>query len=87
MKGRANFWGEFKYVSDKQIELALSMNGYRRTHNMSQTEFAEICNLYGEPHGIKFSMYQISNYERMRKAPRKARFQILCNVLNMKSQE
>lgn len=85
MKGRSKFWGEFQYVSAKQIELALSINAYRRQHNMNQTEFAHICNLYGEPHGVKFAQTEISTYELMKTAPRKARFQVLCNVLNLKN--
>ena len=83
MKGRSKFYGKFQMVSPVQIELSLNINGYRKKFNMSQAEFATICNLCGEGSGVKFSNYDISNYELMKKAPRKARFQVLCNVLDM----
>lgn len=86
MTGRSKFWGKFQLVSNKQIELALTMNAFRREHNMSQSELAHFCNLYGEQNGVKFFQNEISAYERMARAPRKAKFQILCNVLNIEGE-
>ena len=83
MKGRNKFYGKFQMVSPVQIELSLNINGYRKKFNMSQAEFATVCNLCGEGSGVKFNNHDISNYELMKKAPRKVRFQVLCNVLDM----
>ena len=65
MKGRSKFYGKFQMVSPVQIELSLNINGYRKKFNMSQAEFATVCNLCGEGSGVKFSNYDISNYELM----------------------
>ena len=83
MKGRSEFWGKFQLVSDKQIELALSLNGYRKKFNLSQKDMAKICSLYGASQKIAFSAEQISSYETMKTAPRIAKYQVLCNVLNI----
>ena len=83
MKGRSKFWGEFQMISNKQVELSVALNAFRRKYNMSQAELAHICTLYGEPHKIKFIQTEISRYERMATAPRAAKYQVLCNVLNI----
>lgn len=83
MTGRDKFWGKFQYVSEKQIELALNINAYRKKMNMSQREFAHLCNLYSEPYHVVFYPCDICNYERMKKAPRVIKYQVLCNVLKI----
>jgi len=83
MTGRNKFWGKFQYVSEKQIELAIGIRSYRRFYNLSQKEMANMCNLYGEQHGIKFYPNEIAAYERFERAPRQAKYQILCYVLNI----
>ena len=83
MTGRNKFWGKFQLVSDRQIELALSINAYRKKYNISQKEMAHICTLYGKPHNVKFTQTQISSYETMKTAPRTVHYQILCNVLDI----
>ena len=83
MKGRSKFYGEFRMVSPVQIELALNINSYRKKYNMSQTEFSLVCNLCGEKDDVSFSAGEICRYELMKTAPRKDKFQVLCNVLDM----
>lgn len=83
MKGRSNFWGDQYVVSKKQIELVLNITEYRRIHNISISEMAKICTLYGGSYGVKFTSSDICNYENLKSAPRKPKFQVLCNVLNM----
>lgn len=83
MTGRDKHWGEFKLVSFKQMRLALAINGYRREHQLSQKEMAHICSLFGEPNGVKFFEAEISQYELMNRAPRKKKYDVLCNVLNL----
>lgn len=83
MKGRSKFYGEPQMVSPVQVILSININAYRRKFNLSQAQFATVCNLCGEPYGVKFYNTDISRYELMRKAPRKAKFQVLCDVLDM----
>ena len=83
MTGRNKFWGVFRDVSEMQVEFVVNMRMYRRKHNISQAEFTHICNLYGKPSGVKFYPNEISAYENFDRTPRKPKFQVLCNVLNM----
>ena len=83
MKGRNKFYGDFKIVSIEQMRLALALNGYRRDHKISQKEMAHICNLFGKNRGVKFYETEICQYELMNRAPRKKKYDILCNILNL----
>ena len=83
MKGRRQFWGDFQYISAKQYELSYCINNYRRKRNLSQVEFANVCNEFGKPYNVKFSHTEISKYERMTTAPRIKKYMVLCKVLNI----
>lgn len=83
MRGRSKFWGPQRLVSNMLIDFGLNINAYRQRHNLSQAEMARISSKFGESRNIKFTATQISQYENMITAPRKERFQVLCNMLNM----
>lgn len=77
---------EFFMVSPKQIELAIYIRQYRRIHQLSQTEMAKVCSLYGEPFGIKFTNFDISVYENCKHIPTPSKFQILMNTMDITPQ-
>ena len=81
--GTYNSFFKEKKVSPKLVILGFYITNYRRTHNISQRQMADICTLYGKPHNIKFSQVDIWNYERYRCAPTPPKFQVLMNALNI----
>ena len=87
MRGRNSFWGEHQYISKRQEELSFQMISYRRRNNISQKEMARICTLFGAPYNVKFHPVEISNYECRKCAPRRAKYTVLCKLLNIKFEE
>ena len=78
---RSKFWGPEITVTKRQIDFAIGMNEYRRKHNLSQAEMANICTLFGVSRGVKFAQTEISAYETLRTAPRPVKFQVLTDVI------
>lgn len=70
-------------VTRKQIELAFYIRQYRRIHQLSQTQMANICTLYGKPHNVKFAVSEISEYENYKHMPTPPKFQILMNTMDL----
>lgn len=79
---RKSFWGEPEKVYVKQVIFAYKINEYRRTHNLSLAEFADVCNICGEGKYGKFYPCDISQYENRKRTPHKARFQLISSIVN-----
>lgn len=78
-------FNDFIVVSRKQIELAIYIRQFRRIHNFSQQQMAELCTMYGKSAGIKFNFTEISKYENYKTIPTPPKFQILMNAMNIDS--
>ena len=73
----------FVVVSPKSIELAFYIRQFRRIHNFSQKEMADLCTKYGEHNGTKFRWDEISRYENYKTIPTPPKFQILMNTMDI----
>ena len=73
----------FRMISPQQVELAIFIRQYRRIHNLSQTEMAKLCSIYGKSKGVKFHFTEISNYENYKSIPTPAKFQCLMNTMDL----
>ena len=84
MKNKINpVFDNFIMVSPKQIELAIYIRQFRRIHQLSQQQMADLCSLYGEPYNVKFTNFNISVYENCRQIPRPVKFQVLLNTMDL----
>lgn len=70
-------------VTKTQVELAFYIRQYRRIHEMSQVEMAQLCSLYGKPYNVKFSCSEISSYENYKHKPTPHKFQVLMNTMDL----
>ncbi len=82
---KKSFWGEPETVYVEQVIFGYKISEYRRRHNLSQTEFAEICNICSEGKFGKFFPCDICEYENRKKTPRKIRFQFLSSIIDENS--
>ena len=80
---RNPMFSDMQMISKKQIELVFKIREYRFTHNLSQMQFAKIATVYGQPHKVKFTNYDISVYERFLHAPSLKKMYILLNMLGI----
>ena len=76
-------FGHFIKVSPTQVELAIYIRQFRRIHELSQSDMAKICSLYGEDKGVKFKQAEIGRYENYKTVPTPAKFEILMNTMNI----
>lgn len=83
-KGSRNpIFDDYQMRSLKLIRFGMCVENYRRLHNLSQREMAEICTLYGESLNIKFYQTEIANYENYKTAPTLQKFQIIMKTMNI----
>ena len=73
---------DFVVVSRKQVELAILVRQFRRIHNLSQKEMANICSLYGKPRNVIFSQTDICKYENYKTIPTPPKFTTLMNAMD-----
>lgn len=76
-------FNEFIVVSPKQVELAIYIRQFRKIHNLSQKEMAELCSLYGKDNNISFKSCEIWFYENYKRIPTKPKFQVLMNTMDI----
>lgn len=77
-----SFWGKEETVYVQQVIWAYRINTYRRKHELSLAEFAEVCNICSEGKFGKFFPCDISEYENRKRTPRKARFQLISKIID-----
>ena len=73
----------FRMISPKQVELAIYIRQYRRIHELSQRDMAQLCTLYGKPHNVRFSQNDINNYENYKNIPTPSKFAALMNTMDI----
>lgn len=79
---RKSFWGNQETVYVEQVIFGYKINQYRRKHNLSQAEFAEICNICSEGKSGKFYPCDICLYETRKRTPNKVRFQLITSIVD-----
>ena len=81
-KQKKSFWGEPETVYVEQVIFGYKINAYRRRHNLSMAEFAEVCNICSEGKCGTIYPCDICEYENCKTTPRKVRFQLISNIID-----
>ena len=74
---------DIQLISPKQIELVYKIREYRMEHSLTQSQFAKIATIYGNPFKIKFENCEISNYERFKATPSLKKMCIILKILGV----
>ena len=73
----------FTILSPKQVTFSCYLKMFRRQHNFSQKQMADLCTLYGKPYGIKLTQNDISRYECMKNIPRTNKFKTMMITMDL----
>lgn len=61
-KKQNRYMTDFQVISRRQIEFGIYIRNYRRVYQLSQSEFADLCSVYGKKKITQASIYQWENF-------------------------
>ena len=78
-----NFFASIPALSGKKMTAGEAIRRYRKAHNLSRDDLVMIVEPYAKEYGVRFTKYDLQNYENCKISPKTGKMTALCRATGM----